>query len=168
MLLGMIVEASTGKTASEYCATKLWGPLKAENDASWGLDANGKLEKFFSAFYATPRDYAKLGQLIQHDGRIHGVQIVDSAYLSNALSPCNIPDSSGDRVRHYGYQWWLASYRNKAIHSSRGLRGQYVISIPEDDIIIVRFGRFRSKIKKDHMPEDTFIYLDAAFDLLDL
>ncbi|MFM7233565.1 MAG: serine hydrolase domain-containing protein [Flavobacteriales bacterium] len=49
-LLGMILKSATGMSVSEYCASRLWGPLGAEHDAYWNLDHADGVEKTFSVF----------------------------------------------------------------------------------------------------------------------
>lgn len=50
----------------------------------------------------------------------------------------------------------------------RGILGQYVIVIPEDNLIIVRLGHSLIKRGKeeDHSP-DFFIYIDETYKMLD-
>lgn len=48
----------------------------------------------------------------------------------------------------------------------RGILGQYVISIPEDDLIIVRLGHKREEEKVNHYPKDFYIYIDEAYQML--
>ena len=57
----------------------------------------------------------------------------------------------------------------KEIFYMRGILGQYVITIPEDDVIIVRLGHRREKpvAKKSHSA-DFYTYLEEAYKMMEL
>jgi len=49
----------------------------------------------------------------------------------------------------------------------RGILGQYVITIPEDNLIIVRLGHKRGNfVPGASFTEDFFIYVDEAYAML--
>ena len=48
----------------------------------------------------------------------------------------------------------------------RGILGQYVITIPEDNLIVVRLGHHRSEIVVNSFPEDFYVYIDEAYKML--
>lgn len=166
VLLGVGLSNAIGLSASAYIQEAIWKKSHMEHDAYWATDGSGQHEKYFSAFYSTARDIARLGKLILDGGVIEGQRVLSERYMERAFQPCMVKDDTGEAVEYYGYQWWLSSYEGKAILSARGIRGQYLLMIPEDELIVVRFGRKRSEVKKNHMPEDAFIYLDAAYQLL--
>ena len=56
----------------------------------------------------------------------------------------------------------------KHIFAMRGILGQYVITIPEDDLIIVRLGHHRSQNVVNSFPEDFYLYIDEAYEMLNL
>ena len=71
-------------------------------------------------------------------GNWKGNQIVDSAYVEASLSP--------DLEDHYGYSWWLYDRQYKyPVFCMRGVSGQYVITIPELDLVAVRLGHKNEK-----------------------
>jgi hypothetical protein len=49
----------------------------------------------------------------------------------------------------------------------RGILGQYVICIPEDNLIITRLGHHRSKTLINNFPSDFYIYIDEAYEMLE-
>jgi CubicO group peptidase (beta-lactamase class C family) len=67
LVLGLVLKGAVRRTVADYAAEKLWGPLGAEADASWILDANGQ-EITFAYFNAVLRDWARLGLMLAHDG----------------------------------------------------------------------------------------------------
>ena len=38
MALGLVLEAATGMAPADYLASRLWGPMGAEADATWSTD----------------------------------------------------------------------------------------------------------------------------------
>ena len=57
---------------------------------------------------------------------------------------------------------------DKHIFLMRGILGQYVITIPEDNLIIVRLGHHRSPDLMDSFPLDYYTYIDEAYEMLGL
>ena len=47
----------------------------------------GGIERCFAAYYATSRDYARFGKLINHQGNWNGKQLIDSTYMAEMLTP---------------------------------------------------------------------------------
>lgn len=161
-LLGMIVAKATGMTLSEYMSKNFWKPMGARHYALWTLDEDAKMEKAFCCINADARDFARFGKLYEHFGNWEGNQILDTAYVKKSISP------RLETSPYYGYSWWLSNYKGKKIAYMRGVLGQYVIIIPEDNLIIVRLGK-----KRDFLPNgkphsrDFYIYIDEAYKMLE-
>jgi len=85
LLLGMVLEYTTGTSVSDYMSSVLWQPLGAARDATWNLDsAASGFEKMESGLNATTRDYARFGLLFLHHGRWNGHQIVPPTWAHAA------------------------------------------------------------------------------------
>lgn len=167
-LLAMIIEAATGKKISDYASEKLWSPMGAENYALWNLDHEDGDEKAFCCFISNARDFARFGKLYMNHGKWNGIQLVDSAYTVNSVALADMVDKQGKPNNKYGYAWWiLPEYKGLSIFYARGILGQYIICIPEKDMIIVRLGRKRAPNTGDEHPEDFYVYLDAALEMVD-
>jgi CubicO group peptidase (beta-lactamase class C family) len=143
MLLSMVVAKATGKTISEYASEKLWKPLGATNAAYWSLDDKDGIEKGYCCFYSTARDFARIGQLMLDTGKWNGQQIVPRGFAIKSITPVMIPDESGQPADYYGLHWWITNIDNHAIYYARGILGQYIICIPEEDMVVVRLGKKR-------------------------
>ncbi len=163
-LLGMILKKISSQTVAEYASIKLWKPLGAEQTAFWSLDENG-MEKVSCCWYSNAKDFAKLGKLMIQQGFWNGVQLLDSTFVDEAITPCLINDDNGKPVDYYGYQWWLLNYKGHQISYARGIRGQYIFVIPDLKTIVVRLGHKRASKSGDEIPSDVFLYLDAALQL---
>ncbi len=52
----------------------------------------------------------------------------------------HVPDKQGMAVDYYGYQWWIYPMEGHRIFYARGILGQYILVIPEKNMVIVRLG----------------------------
>jgi len=162
VLLGMIIKKATGRTPSEYFFQKIWSCIGAEHPAYWNLDREGGMEKTFSGFYATARDFARIGKLYLHDGVWENDTILSPGFVKDCITPNNIPDIDGDKCTWYGLHWWLGQNKGEPFYSCRGLRGQYIIVVPGQDLVVVRLGHLQNREREAHMATDMFMYLDIA------
>jgi CubicO group peptidase (beta-lactamase class C family) len=161
-LLTFIVEAATGETISEYASKKLWLPMGAKHPAIWNTDVEGGDEKGFCCINSNARDFARLGKLYLHQGNWNGTQLLDSSYVKDATSIADLLDKKGNVNTNYGYQFWLAERQGLSVYYARGLWGQYVICIPEKNMIVVRLGRKFGAILENGHHEDFYQFIDAA------
>ena len=161
-LLTFILETATKKTISEYASGKLWQPMGAKHPALWNTDIEEGDEKAFCCINSNARDFARLGKLFIHQGNWNGTQILDSSYVNNATSVADLLDKDGNKNVNYGYQFWLSNYKGLDIYYARGLWGQYVICIPENNMIVVRLGRKFGELREDGHHDDFYQYIDAA------
>ncbi len=168
-VLSFAIANAVGKSISEYASEKLWTPIGAEQDALWSLDHKNGLEKAYCCFNSNARDFARIGQLVLNKGRWNGRQVVSETFLSEALTPASWL-KAGDTERpvdFYGYQWWRLPYKGMAVNYARGINGQYIFVIPEKNAVVVRLGHHWSKTRTpDNLPEDIYVWLDTAMDLL--
>ena len=161
-LLTFILEVASEKTISDYAAEKLWKPMGAKHPALWNTDVVRGDEKGFCCINSNARDFARLGKLYLHKGNWNGLQILDKNYVKSATSAANLLDENGSPNTNYGFQFWLAERQGLAIYYARGLWGQYVICIPEKDMIIVRLGKKYGKHLEDGHHDDFYAFIDAA------
>ncbi len=167
-LLALILKKATGKTLSEYASEKLWKPIGASKDALWSLDKKEGNEKAYCCFNSNARDFARFGKLYLDSGKWNGNQIISSAYVLKSITPADLMDDTGKRNSKYGYQFWLIpNYKGHDIFYMRGILGQYVLCIPDKNMIVVRLGHKREKpIPGQDYPSDVSMYLDAALEMV--
>jgi CubicO group peptidase (beta-lactamase class C family) len=164
-LLGMILNRVTKKSVAEYASEKLWKPMGAEHPSYWSTDEKG-MEKVSCCWYSNARDFARLAKLMLNKGNWNGHQIIDTAFVNESISPTNLMDEDGNPNDKYGFQWWLMKYKGHSIFYARGIRGQYIFGVPDLNAIIVRIGHKRAPKAGHNVPKDVFVYLDAAFSLI--
>lgn len=163
-LLGLIIEKATGKNLSEYASEKLWKPLHAMNSAEWSLDKKDGREKAYCCFYSNARDFARIGTLYMHDGMMFGKQIVSSDYVHLSVTPAPLTDE-GAPNKIYGYHWWITEHNNHKVFYMRGILGQYVIVVPDQQLVIVRLGHERPQKSADGSLTDIPVFLKGAFEI---
>jgi len=162
-LLAMVIEKATGKTLSGYLSESFWQPMGMNDEALWQLDSESSgMEKAYCCISSNARNFAKFGKLLINDGEWNDRQLLDSSFVATASQP------RFEETPYYGYGFWLSDYKNKDIYYMRGVLGQYVIIIPEDDLIIVRLGReLIRRTGDDKHYEDFYMYIDEAYKMLD-
>ncbi len=163
-LLGMVIEKATNKSLSAYLSESFWKPMGMREDALWQLDSEESgMEKAYCCIASNARDFAKLGKLYLDYGTWEGEQILDSAFVARSIQP------RFEEAPHYGYGLWLENFKERKVFYMRGILGQYVIMVPEEDLIIVRLGHKKGKKPEDQEhPDDFYDYLEEVFNMLQL
>jgi len=133
-LLGLALIKVTGKDLATYLSEKIWKPLGMEFPAKWSTDEKG-IEKAFCCIHANPRDFAKIGQLIMQNGKWNGKQIVSKEYCEKLLSPTKENDA-------FCFTIWTDQDNDLKHHFFYGFLGQFIITIPEKNMVIVKTGLY--------------------------
>ena len=156
-LLAMVIEKATRTTLTNYLSEKFWKPMGAENSALWQIDSkNSGMEKAYCCIASTARDFARFGKLYINKGKWNDEIILDPSYIDLSINPV-FEDSP-----YYGYGWWLYNYEGKKVFTMNGHRGQFVISFPDENIIIVRQGDYNDK-GDDSGSSDLFQYIAEGY-----
>lgn len=143
-LLGFILEKATGKKLSEYASEKLWQPIGAESDAFWSLDKENGAEKSFCCLYSTTRDFARIGKLLTHEGKWGDKQIIPTNYFKELITNPTILTEDNIPNFQYGLHIWTYVGGKTPVYYCRGIKGQYIIAIPAENLVIVRTGNKRA------------------------
>ncbi len=129
-----------------FARDALFAPLGA---ASFTLEPDASGTFFGSSFfYATARDWAKLGLLYLGGGIYDGVRLLPEGWSRYVAEPASASDGE------YGAQFWLnrpgANGRPKYVpgvpddaYLMSGHEGQYVLIVPDKRLVIVRTGMTR-------------------------
>jgi CubicO group peptidase (beta-lactamase class C family) len=139
-LLGFILEKATGIDLTKYAETKIWSKIGANHNAFWSLDKKGGDEKSFCCIYATARDYARLGSLVLHRGKMGNEQIIPKWFFDEMVAPEQLATEEGVPNLRYGLHIWTYFGKTNPVYYFRGIKGQFIITIPEENLMIVRLG----------------------------
>lgn len=156
-LLGMCVMKATGKSLAELASEWLWKPMQAKRAAKWHTDSEGT-EMAYCCFNSNARDFARFGKMMLHHGSFNGTQILDSTFTSLATSPALAP--------YYGYSFWLDNSHGTKVFYQRGILGQYIITLPEYNTVIVRLGKVRMGVEDDNHSTDYHTIIDEVLKLV--
>ena len=150
LLLGMILERTTGRHVADYLEKKIWQPLGMEYDASWSLDSRESgFEKMESGLNARAIDFAKFGRLFLNGGRWGAAQILPASWVLESTSPDTTldyhayyptEDPFADGRGYYKYFWWGFRRDDGYDFAALGKFGQYIYVSPASHLIIVRNG----------------------------
>ena len=117
----------------------------------WHTSRDGITLGAFGIF-TTPRELAKIGQLILNDGMWGNEQIVSSSWINEIASPKITANETDEKNITFGYYWWYDTGRNLMI--MRGQGGQYVfINKPKNLIVVITSepntqGRFQLSLNR--------------------
>ncbi len=131
-LLGLVLARATDQTVSEFASRNLWQAIGARQPARWHLDKKNGMELTYCCFNSNARDFARLGLLYAHYGRWGEQQLLDSSFVYHASQPIG--------SAYYGHSFWVDQHQLTPVFYSRGILGQYIIAIPEKELVIVRLG----------------------------
>jgi len=135
-VLSAVIAAVAGKPTEEVAADRLFGPLGIER-WSWPTDPQGH-HWGCGDLELTARDLLKLGLLYLNGGVWNGTRVVDESYVRMATSPLmegGPPERCG-----YGLLWWVADRVSPGYYFAGGYGGQYVVVVPELDLVVVTMG----------------------------
>lgn len=155
-LLGFVLEKATGVSIAQYTQEKLWKKIGAESPAFWSLDSENGDERAFCCLFSTARDFGKIGRLLVNEGRMGEQQIIPKTYYTEMMTPADLNTAEGIQNQRYGYQSWIYLGISHPVYYCQGILGQFIITIPEEDIVIVRLGNEKKPnfIIPDHLKDD--------------
>lgn len=135
-VLTALVEKIVQTSLFEYLRSRLFEPMgfsaqtrcvQMPQGISWGA----------SGLICTPRDLAKIGQLLLHGGVWEGKQLLPREFVSRAVGKRIDTDAENNRWEcsfGYGYLIWKVRYNGFAF---MGLGGQLLVCLPEKNLILV-------------------------------
>lgn len=148
LILSHLIRTTSGGTPADvlhFARRELFGPLGMRH-VTLQFDAAGTPEGS-SQMLASARDWARFGQLYLNDGMAGGQRILPEGWVTYSAA------STPNAFVGYGAGFWTnrddsfgAGYRIDHgwpgdAFFAKGTLGQYVIVIPSQRLVIVRFGR---------------------------
>jgi CubicO group peptidase (beta-lactamase class C family) len=149
-LLGRLIAKGTGRSLPDYARAALFDPIGlgrtewVTSKDTWVFRQTGTGDGepiAASGLRMTPRDLARVGQLILDNGLADGRQVVPAQWLAE----CFVPRVSVNELQRYGYQWYLGDMEFLAGGKVRlehwvgcaGNGGQRLYVMPDLDLVIV-------------------------------
>jgi CubicO group peptidase (beta-lactamase class C family) len=147
-LLGRLIAKGTGKKLHAFAREVLFDPLGI-GPTDWYTDKDGEIAA--SGLRMTPRDLARIGQLMLRGGVWEGRAVVPADWIARCTTPVVPID---DEIK-YGYQWYGGAFpfETPAIPrsiqrfwSAIGNGGQRLAVYPELDlVVVVTAGNYNTK-----------------------
>lgn len=131
---------------------KLYRPLGMEYDGYWIIDGHG-MEMALGGLNLTMRDYAKLGSLYLHEGRLGDKQVVPKKWVAASIRPDAPHLQPGARLG-YGYQWWLPN-STSGEYMAKGVYGQFIYVNPKTRTVIVKLAGNPYYNDPEYIPSST-------------
>ena len=135
LLLGMVLERTTGMSVASYLETRLWQPMGAEAAGSWSLDSEASgFEKMESGINGRAIDFLRFGRLFLNEGLNGDQQVVPAQWVAEATRR----DTSTDPAADYQYFWWIDEVGDGYL--AWGNHGQFIYVVPSQELVVVRMG----------------------------
>jgi CubicO group peptidase (beta-lactamase class C family) len=136
-VLGLVLAGAVHMSLGAYLKSRIWQPMGAEADATWGIDPAG-LEVASCCLNAVLRDWARFALLLANEGVWNGRHVIPRQWVLDAttpaapfLAPAVAPPHLG-----YGYQVWLQPGARRQF-SMRGVHGQAIFIDPQARLVLV-------------------------------
>jgi CubicO group peptidase (beta-lactamase class C family) len=134
LMLGHIIEKSSGTRADSFSIEHLFDPLKITS-YSWDIDQNGII-RMDGGLKVRPRDMIKFGLLYVNNGKWNGSQILSEDWIQSSTSlKIDLND------RGYAYHWWTMDYRINGktykTYYALGHGEQAIIIVPDSKLVLV-------------------------------
>jgi CubicO group peptidase (beta-lactamase class C family) len=145
LLIGLVLERSTGMPVTAWLEQRLWQPAGMAAAASWSLDSEATgFEKLESGINARTLDFARFGQLFLDQGvALDGRRVLPAEMVRAATSPDDgVPLPQYRAGAYYKHFWWGQRRADEGYDfSARGNHGQFVFVSPKNQVVIARNGR---------------------------
>ncbi|MBK9695904.1 MAG: serine hydrolase [Propionibacteriaceae bacterium] len=130
-VLSAIIQRATGMGTCEFVHQYLFSPMNVTAE-HWGRDPQGVSSGGYN-LYLTPRELAKFGLLMLHDGTWKGQQLVPAKYIQEAQRTV----FDVDATTSYGELFWVRTIAGHKTFFAWGWGGQFVYVIPDEDLVLV-------------------------------
>jgi CubicO group peptidase (beta-lactamase class C family) len=121
-LLSIVLQSAVGMRAADFARDELFVPLGISR-FEWAQGPNGH-NLGADGLRLASEDMAKIGELVLHNGRWHGRQIVPEDFIRAATSP-QVP--GGPPVgAPFGFLWWTSAGNDSDAFYAYGYGGQLI------------------------------------------
>lgn len=139
-LLGIVIERATSRRIPDLMSEKLWRPLGAKSEASITVDMEGA-SRTAGGMSVTPRDLARVGEMMRQGGMANGRQVVPQAWVHDTTHAGSAEAWQRGEMVHL---FPNGRYRNKwyqpgdGAFCGIGIHGQWLYVDPSTATVIVK------------------------------
>lgn len=138
ILIAEIIERSSGMSLSEFANEHLFEPMNISN-VRWGHTNRKPVISSGRRLYMTPRDMAKLGQLVINKGKWGNQQLIPEAWITE-IGKTKTQITGLD----YSYLWWQLPFQKDGQRvetvCATGNGGQYILAFPNLNMVAIFTG----------------------------
>ncbi|BCG93107.1 serine hydrolase domain-containing protein [Mesorhizobium sp. 131-2-1] len=142
-LLGVLLERASGQRIGDLLREKLWLPLGAAGEGSITVEMEGTA-RTAGGISVTPRDLARVGEMMRQGGMANGRRIVPEAWVRDTVAT-----GGSFEAWQRGTMAFLfpkGRYRNKWYQTGAdsgafcgiGIHGQWLYVNPRDELVIAK------------------------------
>lgn len=136
-LLSVILTKATGKSTLEFANAYLFKPLNIKT-VKWEKRAQGYYDGAGFGLKMKPKDLLKIGQLVLNKGVFNSKQIVSLDWMGSMLDEKEKRATKwGISKSKHGYCWYKAELNGEQVDYGMGYGGQFIILIPNKELIII-------------------------------
>ena len=142
-VLGLIVERASGQRFADLVAARLWQPLGARQDAYVTVDAAGSA-RAGGGFCMTPRDLARVGEMMRSGGHANGRRIVSEDWVRDTMTGTAAGAWSAGKLAEwlpggrYRNKWYQTRAETSAFFAL-GIHGQWLYVDPRAEMVAAKF-----------------------------
>ena len=119
--LGLLVQAATKLSFSEYFEKAIWHDIGAESRGAWFVNDKGQVSTY-QGFSARPHDWIRLGVMVLNE--LGNKDSCFGKFLTDATSK---QIASTGPATSYGYQIWIGCHASETNFCFVGFGGQYLL-----------------------------------------
>ncbi len=128
MVLGEVLAQAFDTDFRDLAEAEIFGPIGLEG--AWWTDGEGHALTY-CCIDSTARDLARFGLLYSRGGTWEETRLVPEDFVSESTTGISYGG-------YYGLHWWTFG----EIYTAIGYHGQYIYVMPEEDLVVVRFGLY--------------------------
>ncbi|WP_276371091.1 serine hydrolase [Chryseolinea sp. H1M3-3] len=138
MLIGAIIEKTSGKKLSDFAKENLFSPLGIR-EFYWYTAPNGSTGPMGNLYIST-LDFAKLGQLVINKGQWQGKKIVSPTWIQEIFKKRFDISKDDPFANGYGYFWFSATKevngkKYDCVYAS-GNGGNLLFVVPSENLVV--------------------------------
>lgn len=136
-LLSVILSEATASSTLQFANKHLFDDLQI-NQLAWTMRKQGYYDGSGLGLKMKPQDLLKIGELLAARGQWNGKQLISEEWINAMFDEANKrPTDWGLPNSTHGYCWYKANFQGLSIDYGMGYGGQFIILIPEKELVIV-------------------------------
>jgi CubicO group peptidase (beta-lactamase class C family) len=142
-VLGLVIQGASGQRFPDLVSERLFQPLGARQDAYVTVDRVGT-PRTGGGINMTPRDLARIGEMLRQGGTANGRRIVSQAWVEDTVTGGSAKAwADGEAASwlpqgRYRNKWYQTGTGNGAFFAL-GIHGQWLYVDPRAEMVIAKF-----------------------------